>query len=92
MKINEYFDGKVKSISFNNTEGQATIGLMDIGEYEFSTCKKEFMTIVSGKMIVKLPGETTWKEFGKNDTFIVEANEKFNVKLAEQTAYICLYK
>jgi hypothetical protein len=39
-----------------------------------------------------LPGETIWKEFGKNDTFIVEANEKFNVKLAEQTAYICFYK
>ncbi|APH16934.1 hypothetical protein NPD5_2733 [Clostridium sporogenes] len=92
MKINEYFDGKVKSISFANTEGEATIGLMDIGEYEFATCKKEFMTIVSGKMTVKLPGETIWKDFGKNHTFIVEANEKFNVKLEEQTVYICFYK
>ncbi|WP_434305730.1 pyrimidine/purine nucleoside phosphorylase [Clostridium botulinum] len=92
MKVNGYFDGKVKSMSFVNKEGESTIGLMDVGEYEFSTCKKEFMTIVSGKMIVKLPGETTWKEFKKNDTFIVEANKKFNVKLAEQTAYICLYK
>ncbi len=54
--------------------------------------QKEFMTIVSGKMTVKLPGESIWKDFRKNDTFIVEANEKFNVKLQEQTAYICFYK
>ncbi|ABS39637.1 pyrimidine/purine nucleoside phosphorylase [Clostridium botulinum] len=92
MKVNEYFGGKVKSMGFVNKEGEATIGLMDIGEYEFATCKKEFMTIVSGKMSVKLPGEAIWKDFRKNDTFIVEANEKFNVKLQEQTAYICFYK
>ncbi len=40
MKVNEYFGGKVKSMSFVNKEGEATIGLMDIGEYEFATCKK----------------------------------------------------
>lgn len=40
MKVNKYFGGKVKSMSFVNKEGEATIGLMDIGEYEFATCKK----------------------------------------------------
>lgn len=92
MRINEYFDGKVKSMSFNNEEGEATIGLMDVGEYEFSTSKKEYMTVVSGKMTVKLPEESNWKQFDKNETFTVEPNQKFNVKIEEQTAYICFYK
>ncbi|WP_251860992.1 pyrimidine/purine nucleoside phosphorylase [Clostridium sp. Marseille-Q2269] len=92
MRINEYFDGKVKSMSFNNEEGEATIGLMDVGEYKFSTSKKEYMTVISGKMTVKLPEESNWQQFGKNETFTVEPNQKFNVKIEEQTAYICFYK
>lgn len=27
LKVNEYFDGNVKSIAFDNAEGQATIGV-----------------------------------------------------------------
>ncbi|NEZ47586.1 pyrimidine/purine nucleoside phosphorylase [Clostridium niameyense] len=92
MKVNDYFDGKVKSVAFENNEGVATMGLMDIGEYEFSTSKQETMTVVSGKIVAKLPGEDSWKEFNKGETFIVEANKKFNVKIEEQTAYTCFYK
>ncbi|CAH2213743.1 pyrimidine/purine nucleoside phosphorylase [Tepidibacter aestuarii] len=92
FKTNEYFDGNVKSIAFQTNEGPATIGVMAVGKYEFATSKKEFMTVTSGKMLVKLPGCDEWKEFNKNETFIVEANEKFNVEVNEETAYVCLYK
>lgn len=92
FKTNEYFEGKVKSIAFTTADGPATIGVMAIGEYEFGTSSKEFMTVTSGAMAVKLPGSDEWKEFKQNETFIVEANNKFGVKVKEETAYLCLYK
>lgn len=35
FKTNDYFHGKVKSISFTTSEGSATIGVMAVGEYEY---------------------------------------------------------
>ena len=92
FKTNEYFDGKVKSIAFETKECPATIGVMAIGEYEFGTSSKEFMTVTSGKLIVKLPETDAWKEFKANETFIVEANKKFQLRVDEDTSYLCLYK
>jgi len=56
FKVNEYFDGKVKSIAFENSEGQATVGVIAKGEWEFATSTVEYMTVTSGKMTVLLPG------------------------------------
>ena len=92
LKTNEYFDGKVKSIALNNAQGVSTIGVMDIGEYEFATSSKEYMTVISGVLIVKLPESQTWKHYKDGETFIVEAGQKFGVKVEEQTAYICKYE
>ncbi len=50
--INEYFDGKVKSIAFQNKQGNFTVGVMDIGEYEFGTNTIERMTVISGELII----------------------------------------
>jgi len=92
FKTNEYFDGKVKSIAFKTVNGPATVGVMAIGEYTFGTSTIEHMTLISGKMQVKLPGETTFKKITVNETFIVAANVKFAVKVEEESAYFCLYK
>ena len=56
FKVNEYFDGTVKSIAFGTAEGPATIGVMAPGEYEFGTSQREIMHVVSGALTVKLPG------------------------------------
>lgn len=50
------------------------------------------MTVTSGKLIVKLPGSNDWKEFRQNESFTVEANRKFQLKVEEDSSYICLYK
>jgi uncharacterized protein YaiE (UPF0345 family) len=92
FKVNDYFEGKVKSIALTTADGPATIGVMAKGEYEFGTSTVEYMTVVSGKLIVKLPGETEWKEFVKNETFIVAANAKFQLVVPEDSSYLCLYK
>ena len=91
FKTNEYFDGKVKSIAFAANGGPATVGVMAPGDYEFGTGKKEIMSVVSGKLTVKLPGETAWKDFPKGSTFTVPPSSKFQLKVAEDTAYLCLY-
>ena len=61
FKVNEYFDGKVKSIAFTSPEGPATVGVMAVGEYEFGTASVEIMSVISGAMEVKLPGAEGWK-------------------------------
>lgn len=92
FKTNEYFDGKVKSIAFNSNEGNATIGVMAPGEYEFGTSTKEVMVVVSGELVVKLPESNEWKSYKNNESFIVEANKKFQLKVNLETSYICYYK
>ena len=92
MQVNEYFDGNVKSIGFENSEGRVTAGVMAIGEYEFGTSTVEYMTITSGKMSVLLPGETNWKTYRESETFKVEKDQKFKVQVEESTSYKCLYK
>ncbi|MBM3305921.1 MAG: pyrimidine/purine nucleoside phosphorylase [Candidatus Aminicenantes bacterium] len=92
IKANEYFDGKVKSLAFRTAEGPATVGVMAPGDYEFGTSTVELMTVVAGKLTVKLPGEAEWKDFGPGATFTVGANEKFQLKVATDTAYLCLYR
>jgi purine/pyrimidine-nucleoside phosphorylase len=89
LKVNEYFEGKVKSISFQGKPYSSTVGVMSTGEYEFSTGKAEIMTVISGELQVKLPGKTEWKKFTANTKFDVAANNKFQLKVAQDTAYLC---
>lgn len=92
FKTNEYFEGKVMSIAFKSEKGPATIGVMAVGEYEFGTSTKEYMSVTSGKLTVKLPGSEEWVDYTAGETFEVEANEKFQVKVAVETAYLCIYE
>lgn len=90
--VNEYFSGNVKSLAFSAADGPATIGVIAPGEYEFGTGTKEIMTVVSGALTVQLPGDATWKEFRAGDTFVVEKGLKFQLRVAVDTAYLCLYR
>ena len=58
LKVNDYFDGNVKSISLETAEGPATVGVMAPGEYEFGTSSFEIMKVISGKLTVLLPGSS----------------------------------
>ena len=92
FKTNEYFDGKVKSIAFQTATLPATVGVMAPGEYTFGTSQREYMTVVSGTLAVKLPGEAAFKIFNEGDTFIVEANKSFDLQVEIDTAYLCKYE
>lgn len=92
FKINQYFEGKVASIAFQTATLEATVGVMAIGEFEFDTTQKETVTVVSGALCVQLPGSTQWQTYNAGDHFIVQANETFQLKVAEETAYLCTYE
>jgi uncharacterized protein YaiE (UPF0345 family) len=92
FKVNEYFDGTVKSIAFGMSEGPATIGVMAAGEYEFGTSQLEIMHVIAGALTVKLPGTDNWATFETGSTFTVPGNSKFQLKVAVDTAYLCEYR
>lgn len=91
LDVNSYFEGKVKSIALQTNTLPATVGVMSEGEYTFSTDCKEIMTVVSGELVVKLPTSKQWETFIDGQTFEVEANESFDLKVNIDTAYLCKY-
>jgi len=92
FKVNEYFDGTVKSIAFDMADGPATIGVMAPGEYEFGTSQLEIMHVVAGSLDVKLPGSDSFVTYASGTQFQVPANSKFQLKVATDTAYLCEYR
>ena len=92
LKTNQYFDGKVASIALQTTTLPATVGVMDIGDYQCDTVQHEIITIISGCLSVKLPDNEKFTEFKDGDSFEVAAGKTFALKVAVQTAYFCTYE
>ncbi len=89
---NVYFDGNVTSrvVEFDTGEVK-TLGIMLPGEYRFGTEKKEIMEIQSGTVEIKLPGSKAWVTIVGGESFEVEANSAFDIKVIDVTDYCCSY-
>lgn len=92
FKVNEYFGGDVASIAFATAEGPATVGVMAVGEFEFGTSQLETMSVVSGALTVRLPGQDAWQTFAAGTQFTVPADSTFTVRAEVETAYLCEYR
>ncbi|HNY29833.1 MAG TPA: pyrimidine/purine nucleoside phosphorylase [Fibrobacteria bacterium] len=93
VKVNEYFEGKVKSLSVENSAGKQTVGVMVAGEYEFGTGSAEEMTLVSGKWELQIPGVAGgFKSYAVGQTANIPANSKFQLKILETSAYLCRFE
>jgi uncharacterized protein YaiE (UPF0345 family) len=91
-KANVYFEGKVSSRTVLFADGtKKSLGLMLPGEYEFGTADKEIMEILSGELILLLPGGTEWQTVKGGESFEVPSNSKFKVKVQTVTDYCCSY-
>ncbi len=90
--VNEYFEGKVKSIGFQTAAGRATVGVMAPGDYEFGTASVEIMTVTSGTLTVRLPGRADWQSFSAGESFEVGRGETFQLKIEADASYLCLYR
>ena len=92
LKVNEYFEGQVKTIGFTNTAGKATVGVMVPGEYTFNTGAPELMVVIRGALTVLLPEQDQWVTFGAGEQFDVPGNSAFQLQVNEETAYLCEFK
>ena len=89
LKHNSYFEGKVQSVGYERNGRRATVGVIDPGEFHFGTEAAERMTVVSGELWAKLPGESAWRAFPAGTSFEVPAKSGFDVKAAGPSAYLC---
>ncbi|MBD0831487.1 pyrimidine/purine nucleoside phosphorylase [Aestuariibaculum sediminum] len=89
---NSYFNNNVKSLGYTSATGKSTLGVMEPGEYEFSTSLHETMTVIEGEMTVKLPDVSEWVTYKAGEAYQIEANKSFLVKVNTQTAYLCQYQ
>ena len=91
-KANIFFDGQVTSRSVFFADGsKKTLGVMQPGEYEFSTANLENMEILSGELKWKLKDEKEWKQVVAGESFNIPANNTFIMKVKLVTDYCCTF-
>jgi purine/pyrimidine-nucleoside phosphorylase len=88
---NTYFDAKVQSVGFERNGLKASVGVIDVGEFRFGTGAAERMTVISGELYAKLPGESDFRPFPAGTSFEVPAKSGFDVKASAPAAYLCEY-
>jgi len=91
IDVNEYFDGKVKSLGFKNRAGNFSAGVLKQGTYEFSTSTKEWMTLTSGSWEIELPSESV-KNFDLGESCAIPSGISFKVHALEDSSYLCRYE
>ena len=91
LQHNTYFDDAVQSIGFERSGARQSVGVMAAGEYHFGTDAPERMTVVSGELVVQLPGSTEWTSYTEGMAFDVPGSSGFDLKVAAPTAYLCEY-
>lgn len=91
-KANIYFNGQVTSRTVQFADGtKKTLGIMQIGEYEFSTGAAENMEILAGELEWQLKGADTWLKITAGESFDVPANAVFLMKVPVVTDYCCSF-
>lgn len=91
-KANIFFDGQVTSRSVFFADGsKKTLGVMQPGEYEFSTAGLENLEILSGELKWQLKGDKEWQKVTAGETFSVPANNTFIMRVAAVTDYCCTF-
>jgi len=91
-KANIYFGGQVVSYSVLFADGsKKTLGVMQAGEYEFSTGAAEVMEILSGELEWQLKSENVWQKIVGGEAFDVPANSVFLMKVPVVTDYCCSF-
>ena len=91
IKVNEYLDGKVKSLGFELNSIPYTAGVLLPGEYSFDTEKEEHLTVTVGEFEIRPPA-SDWKTAKAGDTMVIPAKSKFDLKVAKPASYVCVYK
>jgi len=91
-KANVFFNGGVTSRTIVFPDGsKKTLGIMQPGEYEFTTSSAEIMEILAGDLDVLLPGTREWRQIREGQSFDVPANSKFTMRVKTLADYCCSF-
>jgi uncharacterized protein YaiE (UPF0345 family) len=91
-KANVYFDGKVVSRTLLFPDGsKKTLGVMQPGEYEFSTGAAEEMDILAGELEWRVKDEKEWKGVVAGEAFNVPAHSTFLMRMETVVDYCCSF-
>jgi len=91
-KANIYFEGKVASFTVLFPDGsKKTLGVMQIGEYQFSTGAAEIMEIISGDLEWRMKGDTIWNRIVGGEAFNVPADSAFEMRVHSVSDYCCSF-
>ncbi|SDW37403.1 pyrimidine/purine nucleoside phosphorylase [Thiocapsa roseopersicina] len=91
-KANCYFGGGVTSRTIRFPDGsKKTLGIMQPGDYEFTTLDREIMEILEGDLDVLLPDATDWVQVQAGESFEVPAQATFSIRVRTLTDYCCSF-
>lgn len=88
LEHNIYFEGALQSIAFKRHGRRQTVGVFDVGAYHVNTDSAERMTVLSGELRIRLPGEVS-RVYPAGTSFEVPARSGFDVEVAAAAAYLC---
>ena len=91
ITVNEYLEGKVKSLGFELEGTRYTAGVLMPGEYSFDTEEQEHITVTVGEFEIRPPG-ANWKTATTGDTIVIPANSAFDLRVKKPASYICVYR
>jgi len=91
IKVNEYLEGKVKSLGFEREGIPYTAGVLLPGRYSFDTEKEEHITVTVGEFEVRPPGGD-WRAARVGDTLVIPAKSVFDLKVEKPASYVCMYQ
>jgi len=90
IKVNEYMEGRVKSLGAEFKGTHFTTGVMLPGQYTFHTDREEQITVTLGELHIHLPREN-WKKVSRGESVIIPPKVSFDLRIDETVSYICLY-
>lgn len=90
LEHNSYFEGSVQSLGFQRNGRRYSTGVFAAGTYHFNTEAPERMTVVSGSLLVTLPGQPA-QLYPSGTCFEIPANSGFDAVASEPAAYLCEY-
>jgi hypothetical protein len=91
IAVNEYLEGRVKSLGFERDGIPFTVGVLSAGEYAFDTKKEEHITATVGDFDIRPPG-ADWRTVKTGETVIIPPNSNFDLKVGKPAAYVCMYR
>lgn len=91
IKVNEYFNGLVKSLEVEIDGERFSTGIFLPGHYPISTNVEEHVTVTVGSMEVQVPGEG-WKTMQKGESTVLPRKTDVRFRVQKPVSYVCCYK